>query len=425
MNQTPIIDTEVAVIGSGIAGLSAAMFSCNRDISAAVIGGPGATGFYSGYIDLMGVFPGKEPQVKSDPWQAIGDLYSKFPEHPLNLIDSPDIKSSLQEFLDFLQSQNLQYTGFKGSNLSALTPLGTGKPTYRVPETMWQGIRARQEKTSCLFLDIQGLKDFDAAGLVSAMQDSWPGIRSDCIQFPGLAEGREAYPPLLAQNLENQTRRRELARVIAANLQGEKAVGLPAILGIYRPGLIKREMEEIIGATIFEVPTMPSSVPGIRLKEKFSNYFDQKDNIQGFMQQRVFECTKQGDKDFLLQIGGTKPEKKLRAKSVILASGRYLAQGLQASRSKIREPLFDLPVTQPDNREDWHKSDLFDPEGHRANLAGIQTDSAFRPLDTHGNPIYRGLYAVGSILANADWMRFKCGGGLCISSAYRAVENMK
>ena len=425
MNQTPVIDTEVAVIGSGIAGLSAAMFACNRDISVSVIGGPGSTGFYSGYIDLLGVFPGKEPQVKSNPWQALGDLYSNFPGHPLNLIETPDIKSSLQEFLDFLQSQNLQYTGFEDSNLSVLTPLGTSKPTYRVPETMWQGIQSRKQKTSCLFLDIQGLKDFDASGLVSVLQDFWPGIRSDCIQFPGLAEGREAYPALLAQNLENQTRRRELAQAIAAKLKDEKAVGLPAILGIYRPELIKKEIEDIIGATIFEIPTMPSSVPGIRLKEKFSNFFDQKDNTRVFMQQRVFECTKQGDNEFLLQIGGTKPEKKLRARSVILASGRYLAQGLQAGRSKIREPLFDLPVIQPDSREKWHKTDLFDPEGHRANLAGIQTDSAFRPVDGHGNPIHKGLYAVGSILANADWMRFKCGGGLCISSAYQAVQGLK
>lgn len=425
MNQASRIDTEVAVIGSGIAGLCSALFACNRGLSTAIVGGPGATDFYSGYLDLLGVLPGKKPQVISNPWQALEDLQHSFPAHPLNLIERGDIRTSMQEVLDFLQSQDLQYTGLEESNVSAITPMGTSKPAYRVPKTMWQGIQARKEKTSCLFLDIQGLKDFDAAGLVSSLQDTWPGIRSACIGFPGLAQGREAYPVLLAQNLENQSRRREFARVIAGHLKGEQAVGLPAILGIYTPELVKREMEDIIGATVFEIPTMPSAVPGMRFRETFSNYFEQEQNVQKFMQERVLACTKQGDNDFLLQIGKTKPERKIRAKSVILASGRYLGQGLQAGRSKIREPLFDLPLIQPQDRENWHRTDLFDPEGHQANLAGIQTDSGFRPVNAEGILIHKGLYAVGSILANADWMRFKCGGGLCISSAYKAVKGIE
>ena len=89
---------------------------------------------------------------------------------------------------------------------------------------------------------------------------------------------------------------------------------------------------------------------------------------------------------------------------------------------KLRETLFGLPVAQPPNRASWHQKDLLHAEGHPVNQAGLAVDENCRPVDNQGRVIRNNLFAAGSILAHQDWMRQKCGSGLAIATAYRAVN---
>jgi glycerol-3-phosphate dehydrogenase subunit B len=127
-------------------------------------------------------------------------------------------------------------------------------------------------------------------------------------------------------------------------------------------------------------------------------------------------------KGFVVQIGDTSPETLVRARGVVLASGRFLGKGLSADRKQIREPIFNLPVDQPVKRNEWHCYEFLDPNGHPVNRAGLVTDDRFRPLDRSGNIAHEKLFAAGSILAHQDWMRQKCGSGLAIATAYAAVD---
>ena len=131
------------------------------------------------------------------------------------------------------------------------------------------------------------------------------------------------------------------------------------------------------------------------------------------------------DERFILDIGDRatgKADHIIESQGIILASGRFLGMGLHAGRKKISETIFDLPVTQPDERSQWHQKDFFDPNGHQINQAGIEIDASFRPLGEAGQPAFENLFAAGSILAHQDWMRQKCGTGLAIASAYAAVK---
>jgi glycerol-3-phosphate dehydrogenase subunit B len=98
--------------------------------------------------------------------------------------------------------------------------------------------------------------------------------------------------------------------------------------------------------------------------------------------------------------------------------------GLQADRRRVSEPLFQLPVSQPACRGDWHREDFLDRRGHAINRAGVEVDAAFRPVDAAGRVVHPGLHAAGSILAHQDWMRMKCGSGLAIATAWAAVVSL-
>ncbi len=85
------------------------------------------------------------------------------------------------------------------------------------------------------------------------------------------------------------------------------------------------------------------------------------------------------------------------------------------------EPVFGIPVKQPEQRDDWHGEAFFDAKGHPVNMTGVEVDDKLRPLDTEGKVLHDNLFAAGAVLANHDWMRMKCGAGLAIATAYKAV----
>ena len=143
---------------------------------------------------------------------------------------------------------------------------------------------------------------------------------------------------------------------------------MPAILGLYRTEEVVSDLQKMIGVPLFEIPTIPPSVPGLRLKEAFE-------------------------------------------------------RGLHADRIRIKEAIFDLPVYQPGNRAEWHRRDFLDARGHLVNRAGVEVDDSFRPLNRSRQPAFRTLFAAGSLLAHNDWKRLKCSAGVAIASAFGAVKS--
>jgi glycerol-3-phosphate dehydrogenase subunit B len=226
----------------------------------------------------------------------------------------------------------------------------------------------------------------------------------------------------MANSLLLPHNREKLARVIQPLVKKSSIMGLPAILGLYRTHDVISHLEELIGVPIFEIPTIPPSVPGLRLKEAFERGLRMK-GVQYFSLTRALQVQQTADGRFETQIGRDDVEHIVDSRGVILASGRFIGGGLHADRTRIRETIFDLPVYQPDNRHDWHHRDFLDSRGHLINQAGLEIDDAFRPLDDSGGPAFETLFAAGSILAHNDWKRLKCGAGVAIATALGAVKS--
>jgi len=173
---------------------------------------------------------------------------------------------------------------------------------------------------------------------------------------------------------------------------------------------------------VFEVPTMPTSVPGLRLKNALERAVAAR-GVERRVHGRVVAVERAGD-EFELSVAATPASAALRARAVILATGRFMGRGLEASRTRVREPLLDLYVAQPAARSDWHRADLFDARGHALNRAGLETDEGFRACDARGAVVHPRLCAVGTILAHHDWARMKCGAGLAIGTAATAAARL-
>lgn len=419
-NET--IECRLAIIGCGLSGMAAALFAAEQGISTVQTGVSGGMIFASGLLDLMGVHPLEKGNRWRDPWAAIEALAKDIPDHPYARLKKGALRESMEQVVAFLGDEGLPYMKDGANNSEMITPLGTSKYTYYVPQTMWDGVKALKEKPPCLILGFNGLNDFSASQIRGTLREQWPRLRWHNLQFSDRGSAAELVSgDIMARDMEVAGNIERLVSEVRPHLKDAEAVGVPAILGMERSHEIVEELSNELGARVFEIPTMPLSVPGLRLNEAFTRGLSAK-GVKLFFPNRVIKWEQDEEGKFLLGIGRNKPDKWIRAGGVILAAGRFWAKGLRADREKIRETLFDLPVSQPEERKEWHRREFFDPRGHPANQAGLEVDNLFRPIGKDGRPAFDNLFACGSILAHQDWMRMKCGSGLAISTASAAVD---
>ncbi|MBU0462270.1 MAG: FAD-binding protein, partial [Proteobacteria bacterium] len=228
-------------------------------------------------------------------------------------------------------------------------------------------------------------------------------------------------PVHLAKSFEKKEFIQRLADKILGFSGKADIIGLPAICGIHNSLDIVKSLEKKIGMDVFEIPGMPPSIPGLRLKNAFEKKLSGLD--ASFLSNAKIAFHAMEKDHFILKAINDNFETRIKARGVILATGRFPGGGLFARRDIILETVFDLPVFQPKTRDLWHQLNFFDPKGHQINQTGLETDDMFRPLDKTGNPAFENLYAAGSIIAHNDWARLKSGAGVSCVSAYTAVNS--
>ncbi len=417
--ESRVFSTDLAIIGSGLAGFAASTFALDRGIQTAQAGNTGALAYTTGYLDLMGSATTDDHRSVKDPWAEMRDLAGSGSKHPLARIPESDIRQAFLKFTKFLKECGIAYTWPGEENINALTPAGTIKKTLCVPATMQAGVEAFSNKQRCVIIDFKGLRGFSAKQVVANLKSGWPGLRAERLNFPDMESG-EIYPEVMARALEVPDCRRELAERIMDVVGDAEAIGLPAVLGMHEPDKVMADMQKRIGLPIFEIPTMPPAVPGIRLREIFEQIFPRK-GLTVIPQQKV-KSVEFGSDCVSLELADNFGPITIKAKVVIMATGRFLSGGLEAGMVSVVEPLLNLRVTQPASREEWYQKQYMDKRGHEINKCGVEVDDRFRPLGSDGRPVDNRLFAAGILLAHQDWIRGRCGAGVAIASAYKAVQ---
>ena len=413
---------DVAVIGAGMAGMAAALFAAERGLSCIQIGSGGGILFASGLLDLLAVHPVAAHRLWQSPYEALAALAREQPGHPLARVDPIAIRRAFETFVAALTSAGLTYAPLGERNSHVLTSIGTVKTSFGVPLSMVAGADALARRLPCLLVDFRGLREFSARQIVQTLAADWPALRHQCIEFPGFEAVPEVYAVHLARALENtETCERALA-LIRPLLGTARVVGLAALLGLSRSREVHAAFEAGLGVPVFEIPTMPTSVPGLRLLGALESVVSGRGVTR--RPRASVRALSFDDSAATLVLDGAPGGERISAGAVVLASGRFSGGGLVADRQSVREPILGLPVQQPAARDAWHERDFLAPAGHAINRAGLRTDEAWRPLDASGKPVWPGLFAIGSILAEQDWMRAKCGSGLAIATAWAAIEQV-
>jgi glycerol-3-phosphate dehydrogenase subunit B len=411
---------ELAVIGAGTAGIASSVFASYRGIKTFMAGRSSELGFASGCLDLLGCEPLSGRKNFSNPWEGIDILLNVNPGHPYSKLSKDSIMSAFNEFSGFMSCAGLPCVNQNRKNSFIITPAGTVKPSFCIPRSMYEGFCAVEEKKRILVVSIRGLKGFSSVQICSGLAELGIDCRPAEIDFPGNKKS-ELNCERMAWDIEMSGFFESFVEKIKGCVKNENAVGIPAVLGIYRSEELRIKMEQILNLPVFEIPTFSPSVPGLRMKEKFIEKLNEK-GVKTEVNSRIEKIEKDKDNNFVLTLENNFQKQKISAENIILATGRFLGGGLNADKRKVFEPLMGLYVDQSESGYDWYDKDFFAGKGHAINRCGIPADRYFRPVDKYGIVRDENLYAAGSILAGQDWKREKSGSGIAIASSYAAVS---
>ncbi len=399
---------DLIVIGMGLSGLMAAKTAAEAGQKVLIVGkGIGSLCLFSNTVDLLGTLP-KTIKVKEGLSQWVKD----HPNHPYSKVGLERIEEALASFLSlFPPPYSFQSVG--DGNCLIPTGAGTFRPTYLVPNTMVAGTSLKEGDG--LIVGFKGFKDF----YVNYVADR---LRCRRVTLTlSEASHQEITATALARLMEKESFRETVGREIKKHLGAETRVGLPAVLGVRDSCKVKKGLEEIIGAVVFEIPILPPSIPGIRIFNRFKEWLIQK-GVTFLLGYSISKATLEGKRCEGIEVLPLPVTTFYSADRYILATGRLIGGGLVAGDERISEPIFSLPVAQPKSREDWFGKSFFNNLPHPVHEAGIVTDSSFRPTDENGNPILENVWAAGSILAHHHCIEEKSREGIEISTGYTAAK---
>ena len=183
---------------------------------------------------------------------------------------------------------------------------------------------------------------------------------------------------------------------------------------------VRKDLEKKTGASIFEVPTLPPSIPGMRVFNRFKARLIQK-GAAFLLGHSISKTTVKGKRCEGIEIDHPPVTKAYSADRYILATGRFIGGGLKADREKVFEPLFGLPVHQPPSRQEWFQKTFFGASPHPIHQSGVLVDSSFRPVNEKGEVLLENVWVAGTILAHHNCIDEKSREGIEISTGFTAA----
>jgi glycerol-3-phosphate dehydrogenase subunit B len=405
---------DVVVVGAGLAGLTAAVRLAESGARVLVVAkGVGATHLSGGTIDVLGYAPERVER----PADALGAFLADRPDHPYALVGADAIDAAIAWFKERVAGGSLApyaYTGSASENLLLPTAVGVPRPSAVVPETMAGGdLRGGGPVVAVGF---HALKDFHPALLADTLTRSG-AARTRAVQLELAPEGRvDANALAYARAFDDPAFRGQVVAQLAdRRLGAEERVAFPAVLGIADPHGAWTALEHALGRPVFEVPTLPPSVPGMRV---FAILREALRRAGGtlLLNNVVVGAESEGTRVRALRTRVGLREARRGADWVVLATGGFAAGGLALdSRWTARETALGLPVAGvPAPDDPRFSSDYFD--SHPLGRAGVAVGSDLRPEG------WDNVVVAGATLAGAEPWKEKSGDGISLATGYRAAE---
>lgn len=396
---------DLIVVGAGFAGLLAANFATRQGASVTLIShGRGGLSVSHGALAL-----GAPPPLQSWPQ-----------DHPYAQAGPARMESALGLFREITEAEGLEFAGHPSQTLDLPTAAGSILHVDLAPVTMMSGDLHLANPIVVAGLD--GFRDFDSSLVADGLRRR--GVFAEAVELPlpGPRPGRDWYSTDLASRFERWSPL-DIARLWEPHLGKGSRLGLPAVLGITHAHGIHAALEDALHTRVFEIPTLPPSLPGLRLERalRHAALAGGCRLIEGATVIGRIDGTRSGSRVLGVSAASSGGPHSFEAGAVLLATGGALHGGWRAEQSgRVHESVFDLPIGAPADREAWVGESLLGP--HPYDRLGLSVNPSMQPCDSDGQPYFPNLFACGGVLGGADRRTERNRQGIDLLTAYAAVE---
>ncbi len=416
----PATGTDIIVIGAGLAGLMAAVFAVEAGARVRLIAqGWGQQLVTPGWISVC-------DRAEDDVIAEVRGYAALHPEHPYGRAGDDAMVGGLERFRAATEAVGLSYELRRkdGHNMRLMTLLGGIQRVMLAPRGLAAG-DLTDVRGPILLVGFAGWRDFFADLAAANLRRQGVDARALAIQLPDPDRYWDLWPGDLARQFDSALFRETVARQVAPHARDVERVGFPAVLGMDDHPRALDDLGGLIGRPVFEIPTLPESVPGVRLSNRLRRWL-LRHGARVQIGHPVVRGVVEGRRCVGVEVQSLGHSTLFRADHVILATGGLYGGGIETDESgRVWEPLFGLPVMAPEteSRAEWYYDDLLVERGHPIHRqAGLRVNTRLQPLDAAGEPVLDNVYAIGQMLAGFNPLTDGCAEGIALATAYKAVQ---
>jgi len=401
---------DVVVIGAGTAGLVAGVRLAELGAEVCVVAkGVGSTHLAPGTIDVLGY----APQRVDSPSAALAALAAERPDHPYALIGVDTVSAAADWFIATAARGALpgyNYVGSLDRNLLLPTAVGALKPSALVPETFAAGDSRLLGRVAVV--GTPRLRDFHPSLCAENLRAA--GIDASAISIEIETDRADTSTLGLAHRFDDPAWRAAFSARLAPLIKGADHVALPAMLGLADPHGVLGELESRLGRRVFEIPTLPPSVPGMRLFEILRQALLAAGGRLA-LGAGVVSHARDGERIVSVEAATAGSPTRYEAGAFVLASGGFHSGAITLdSHWAAHEQVLGLELRGvPGVDEERFVPGYFDEQPLAR--AGVAVDSELRATGTPN------VFVAGASLPGSASWREGSGEGIALASGYRAA----
>lgn len=398
--------TDALILGCELDGLVAALRLLEQGNSVRLIAtGGGSLHYAPDGLHLLGYEPGTGEAVVQDPYEAVDVLDER---HPLRLLGKVRVRAAMDGFFDLSKDLGFELRS-NGRNMLVVSLAGQAVPV--IAASPFQATFADLEGRTVAALCFDGHRDFPAGVMVAELRRRQ--IDAHLLRLEDPCGSPDSMR--LARFFDSHDDPTAYFRSIRDRLPENSTCALfPAVLGLERHGEVMTAAEAALDMPCREIPTLPPSIPGMRLDRCLTKRIRKQGALLHLGAQAVGAPANNGRCEAVLDETG----RRFEAETFVIATGGVLMGGLEVdSHGLAREPMFGLEVVQNHSLEADNPEQALDA----LHETGVQTDSRLRPL-TDGQLAYENLFVTGRTLGHWNPSKESSVEGVAIATGWAAAE---
>ena len=225
--------------------------------------GVGSTHLAPGTIDVLGYAPDRVER----PREALEGLVAAHPEHPYALLGAETVAAALEWFAARVARWAAARLPLRRRPRAQPPAPDRGRGAAPVGAGARDDGRGRPRSTLERVLHRRLPRAARLPRRLCAANLQPAGVEARAVEVDLELERADQNSLGLARRFDDPAWRAAFAAQLALQLRADERVGLPAMLGLRDPHGAWSDLEQRLGAPVFEIPTLPPSVPGMRLFE--------------------------------------------------------------------------------------------------------------------------------------------------------------